>query len=127
MLGAVWRGNPPPGTGGAPRAGRGPAHGAALQGAAGPSASRRPVAACPGHPARVSGGWDTAAVAADGAGRRAGLSRAGQAAALALARRLGLPTATPTVLSSRGNLLLHFAPEPVVARVATLTAWSRRD
>ena len=75
----------------------------------------------------MSGGWDTAAVAADGAGRRAGLSRAGQAAALALARRLGLPTATPTVLSSRGNLLLHFAPEPVVARVATLTAWSRRD
>jgi Phosphotransferase enzyme family len=75
----------------------------------------------------VSGGWNTAAVAADGEGHRAELTRAGQAAALALGRRLGLPTATPAVLSSRGNLLLHFAPEPVVARVATLTAWSRHD
>jgi Phosphotransferase enzyme family len=55
------------------------------------------------------------------------LSRAGQAAALSLGRRLGLPTESAQVLSSRGNLLLHFAPAPVVARVATLTAWSRAE
>ena len=53
------------------------------------------------------------------------LSRAGQAAAEALGRRLGLPVAATAVLASRGNLLLHYAPAPVVARVATLTAWSR--
>jgi len=57
----------------------------------------------------------------------AGLTRQGRAAGLALAGRLGLPAAHPAVLSSRGNLLLHFAPAPVVARVATLTAWSRHD
>jgi hypothetical protein len=33
----------------------------------------------------------------------------------------------PRVLSSRGNLLVHLAPAPVVARVATLTAWTRDD
>jgi Ser/Thr protein kinase RdoA (MazF antagonist) len=52
-------------------------------------------------------------------------SRAGRAAAEALGRRLGLPVAATVVLASRGNLLLHYAPAPVVARVATLTAWSR--
>src|ERR1700689_1620338 len=55
------------------------------------------------------------------------LTRRGRAAAIALGGRLGLPAAEPVVLSSRGNLLLHFAPAPVVGRVATLTAWSRRD
>lgn len=63
----------------------------------------------------------------DGEGRIAELTRQGQAAGLALARRLGLPAGDPVVLSSRGNLLLHLAPAPVVARVATLTAWSRHD
>lgn len=63
----------------------------------------------------------------DREGRIAELSRQGQAVGLALGRRLGLPTGHPAVLSSRGNLLLHFVPAPVVARVATLTAWSRRD
>jgi Ser/Thr protein kinase RdoA (MazF antagonist) len=57
--------------------------------------------------------------------RIAELSRAGQAAAVALGRRLGLPVATPAVLANRGNLLLRYAPAPVVARVATLSAWSR--
>ena len=30
------------------------------------------------------------------------------------------------MLSERGNLLVHFVPAPVLARVATLTAWTRR-
>ncbi|HXW46980.1 MAG TPA: phosphotransferase [Streptosporangiaceae bacterium] len=55
------------------------------------------------------------------------ITRAGVAAAVALARRLGLPSAGPDVLSSRGNLLVHLAPAPIVARVATLTALTRRD
>jgi Ser/Thr protein kinase RdoA (MazF antagonist) len=66
-------------------------------------------------------------VAGDAEGRMEELTRRGRAAAIALGRRLGLPAAEPVVLSSRGNLLLHFAPAPVVGRVATLTAWSRRD
>ena len=60
-------------------------------------------------------------------GRIAELTRQGTDAAAALARRLGLPADEPQVLSSRGNLLVRFAPAPVVARVATLTAWSRAD
>src|SRR5450631_1684600 len=55
------------------------------------------------------------------------LIRAGVAAALSVAREQGLPAENPRVLSSRGNLLVHLAPAPVVARVATLTAWTRRD
>jgi len=55
------------------------------------------------------------------------LTRAGVAAALGVAREQGLPADDPRVLSSRGNLLVHLAPAPVVARVATLTAWTRRD
>jgi Ser/Thr protein kinase RdoA (MazF antagonist) len=66
-------------------------------------------------------------VHASGQGRVEELNRRGLAAAAALARRLGLPAADPVVLSGRGNLLVHLAPAPVVARVATLTAWSRRD
>ena len=64
---------------------------------------------------------------ADGTGRIEELTRQGQAAAVALARRHGLPAGDPRVLSSRGNLLVHLAPAPVVARVATLTALSRSD
>jgi hypothetical protein len=59
--------------------------------------------------------------------RAATLTRAGLAAALAVARQHKLPADDPRVLSSRGNLLVHLAPAPVVARVATLTAWTRRD
>lgn len=51
----------------------------------------------------------------------------GLAAALAVAGELGLPTGTPRVLSARGNLVVALEPAPVVARVATLTAWSRGD
>jgi hypothetical protein len=55
------------------------------------------------------------------------LTRAGVAAALAVAREQGLPAENPRVLPSRGNLLVRLAPAAVVARVATLTAWTRRD
>ena len=55
------------------------------------------------------------------------LTRRGMAAAIRLAQRLGLPHDQPVVLSNRGKLLVHLTPAPVVARVATLTARSRRD
>jgi Ser/Thr protein kinase RdoA (MazF antagonist) len=55
------------------------------------------------------------------------LIRHGLAAAVALVERLGLPTAEPAVLSNRGNLLVHFPAASLVARVATLTAWTRRE
>src|SRR5215472_395468 len=55
------------------------------------------------------------------------LTRRGTGAAVRLAQRLGLPHHEPVILSNRGNLLMHLAPAPVVARVATLTARSRRD
>lgn len=55
------------------------------------------------------------------------IARDGLDAALAVARARGLPTGDPRVLSARGNLVVHLAPAPVVARVATLSAWSRRD
>lgn len=51
----------------------------------------------------------------------------GLRAAASVARGLGLPADDLRVLSARGNLVVHLAPAPVVARVATLTAWSRRD
>lgn len=60
-------------------------------------------------------------------GQHRALSDAGRAAALRVAGELGLPTTDPRVLSERGNLLVHLAPAPVLARVATLTAWTRRD
>src|SRR5262249_41948926 len=63
----------------------------------------------------------------DGDDRVEKMRRAGLAAAVALAREQGLPADDPRVLSSRGNLLVHLAPAPVVARVATLTAWARSD
>ena len=63
-----------------------------------------------------------------------GLSARALEAACAVARREGLRFAEPVVLRDRGNLLLHLAPAPVVARVATLTgtrrpgdAWLRRE
>jgi len=55
------------------------------------------------------------------------LVRHGLAAAIALAGRLGLPDDDHVVLSNRGNLLVHFPAAGVVARVATLTAWTRRE
>jgi hypothetical protein len=55
------------------------------------------------------------------------LVRHGLAAAVGLADRLGLPAGDPVVLSNRGNLLVRFPAAGVVARVATLTAWTRRE
>ena len=55
------------------------------------------------------------------------LVRHGLAAAIALADRLGLAADDSVVLSNRGNLLVHFPAAGVVARVATLTAWTRRE
>jgi Phosphotransferase enzyme family len=55
------------------------------------------------------------------------VTKAGVAAALAVARDLGLPAEAPRLLSSRGNVLVHLAPAPVVARVATLTGQTRDD
>jgi hypothetical protein len=59
--------------------------------------------------------------------RVAELNQAGLAAAVAIAAEQGLPANDPRVLSERGNLIVHLAPAPVVARVATLTAWTRSD
>jgi len=55
----------------------------------------------------------------------ADVTRAGLAAAVAVARAQGLPADDPEVLSSRGTVLVRLRPAPVVARVATLTAWTR--
>ena len=55
------------------------------------------------------------------------LVRHGLAAAVGLADRLGLAADDPAVLSNRGNLLVRFPAAGVVARVATLTAWTRRE
>jgi phosphotransferase family enzyme len=55
------------------------------------------------------------------------ITRAAIAAAVALAGQLGLPDADPQLLSNKANLLVRLAPAPVVARVATLTAASRRE
>ncbi len=60
-------------------------------------------------------------------GRVGELTKAAIAAAIAAARELGLPAGQPRLLSSRGNVLVQLAPAPVVARVATLTAWTRDD
>jgi hypothetical protein len=55
------------------------------------------------------------------------LIRHGLAAAVALVERLGLSASEPDVLSNRGNLLVRFPAASLVARVATLTAWTRRE
>jgi phosphotransferase family enzyme len=61
-----------------------------------------------------------------GTGRLGALIRDGLAAAQAVAREHGLPGGDPVILSCRGNLVVHLTPAPVVAKVATLTAWTRR-
>ncbi len=48
-------------------------------------------------------------------------------AACAVARALGCAVDEPRVLSQRGNALVHLAPLPLVARVATLSATTRHD
>lgn len=63
----------------------------------------------------------------DSGDRFAEMSRAGLAAAVGVAGEHGLPADDPEVLSSRGNVLVHLRPAPVVARVATLTAWTRSE
>lgn len=55
------------------------------------------------------------------------VTRDGLASITRLGRRLGLPTGDLRVLSARGNLLVHLAPAPVLARVVTLTAAARSD
>ncbi len=55
------------------------------------------------------------------------VTRAGLASVARLGRGLGLPVDDLRVLSSRGNLLVHLAPAPVLARVVTLTAATRAD
>jgi Ser/Thr protein kinase RdoA (MazF antagonist) len=55
------------------------------------------------------------------------LVRHGLAAAIGLVGRLGLPADDHVVLSNRGNLLVRFPAADLVARVATLTAWTRRE
>ena len=55
------------------------------------------------------------------------LIRHGLAAAVALVGRLESSAREPAVLSNRGNLLVHFPAAALVARVATLTAWTRRE
>lgn len=53
--------------------------------------------------------------------------RAGLATATRLGTELDPPTGDCRVLSNRGNLIVHLSPAPVIVRVATLTAWTRRD
>jgi hypothetical protein len=69
----------------------------------------------------------------DSGGQR-GLAQRGLSAATTIAERHGLRFAEPRILRDRGNLLVHLAPAPVVARVATLTGtrrvgdgWLRRE
>lgn len=54
-------------------------------------------------------------------------TRAGLAAVARCGAEQGLPVDDLRVLSARGNLVVHLAPSAVVARAATLTAWTRRD
>lgn len=55
------------------------------------------------------------------------LNRVGMAAVAHVAAAQRLPVGDLRVVSARGNLLVHLAPAPVLARVATLTGWTRRD
>jgi aminoglycoside phosphotransferase (APT) family kinase protein len=48
-------------------------------------------------------------------------------AAVRLGEALGLGPTEPVVLADRSNLVVHLAPAPVVARVATRTALARPD
>ncbi len=55
------------------------------------------------------------------------LSRRAVAAALAVARNLGLTCSdTPEVIADGSNVLVHLVPSPVIARVATTTALVRK-
>src|SRR5580698_4943782 len=82
----------------------------------------------PDNPSRDrAGGLDTWLMPGDSGDRFAEMTRAGLAAAIGVAREHGLPAGDPEVLSSRGNVLVHLRPAPVVARVATLTAWTRSE
>jgi Ser/Thr protein kinase RdoA (MazF antagonist) len=63
----------------------------------------------------------------EGDDRLDALARGALAAALQMGRELGLTIDQPRVLSDEQNLLVHLAPAPVVARVATRIAWSRPD
>ncbi|HEX3734533.1 MAG TPA: phosphotransferase [Solirubrobacterales bacterium] len=67
-------------------------------------------------------------------GEQRELAERGLAAAMAVAEHNGLRFAEAKILRDRGNLLVHLAPAPVVARVATLTGtrrvgdgWLRRE
>jgi len=60
-------------------------------------------------------------------GRLGDLTRGALAAAVAVARELGLDVGQPRVLANDQSLLVHLSPSPVVARVATRIAWSRPD
>jgi hypothetical protein len=62
------------------------------------------------------------------------LTQRGLSAVYAVTAAEGLRFAEPKILRDRGNLLVHLAPAPVVARVATLTGtrrvgdgWLRRE
>jgi hypothetical protein len=66
-------------------------------------------------------------MAGENADRIAEATSAGLAGAVEVARAHGLPADDPQVLSSRGNVLVHLRPAPVVARVATLTACTRSE
>jgi hypothetical protein len=67
-------------------------------------------------------------------GEQSKLTRRGLAAVSAIAATEGLRFDEPKILRDRGNLLVHLAPAPVVARIATLTGtrragegWLRRE
>jgi hypothetical protein len=86
----------------------------------------------PGRPRQlIAVGWEDRRLASD---LQPPLAQRGLSAATAVAAREGLRVVTPRVLRDRGNLLVHLAPAPVVARVATLTGarrtgehWLRRE
>lgn len=67
-------------------------------------------------------GRDTWRMPGDSGDRIAEMTRAGLAAAIGVARVQGLPADDPEVLSSRGNVLVHLRPAPVVARVTARPA-----
>jgi hypothetical protein len=67
-------------------------------------------------------------------GEQSQLTRRGLSAATEVAASEGLRFSQPRILRDRGNLLVHLAPAPVVARVATLSGtrragdgWLRRE
>jgi Ser/Thr protein kinase RdoA (MazF antagonist) len=91
------------------------------------SSSFRPGSSGPGLRPQVPQCRDNWRVLGAGSGRVEEINRRGLAAAVAVAADQGLPADDPRVLSARGNLIVHLAPAPVVARVATMTAWTRSE